>query len=58
VEAVFAGYPDPNLGGAKKHLQSIVRLYESIYGNLGKIGSDGVTFESKVQHIIDKCFAG
>lgn len=58
VGEVFEATNDPKqLGGAAKHLQSIVRLYESLYGNLGKIGKDGVTFESKVQHIIDKCFA-
>jgi len=57
VRDVFAATGDPNLGGANKHIQSIVRAYESLYGNLGKIGKDGVTLEGKVQHIIDKCFS-
>ncbi len=57
VEELLAQQSDPNLGGAKKHLQNIVRLYEGIYGNLGKIGRDGVTFESKLQHIVDRCLA-
>jgi hypothetical protein len=57
IEELLTGETDPNLGGAKKHLQNIVRLYEGIYGNLGKIGKDGVTFESKLQHIVDKCLA-
>lgn len=57
VQEAFAAVGDPNLGGARKHLQNIVRAYEGLYGSLGKIGQDGVTFESKVQHIIDKCFS-
>jgi hypothetical protein len=57
VEELLAKEIDPNLGGAKKHLQNIIRLYEGIYGNLGKFGKDGVTFESKLQHIVDKCLS-
>ncbi|HSX32777.1 MAG TPA: hypothetical protein VLF91_00350 [Candidatus Saccharimonadales bacterium] len=57
VHEVFTASGDPNLGGAKKHLENVVRAYEGIFGSLGKIGTDGVTFEGKIQHIIDKCFA-
>lgn len=56
VRAVCAANGDPNLGGAKKHLQNIVRAYEGLYGSLGKIGANGLTFEDKVQQIIDRCF--
>jgi len=42
---------DKHLGGARKHLESIVRLYESLYGNLGKI-----PVEDKLQAIMDKVF--
>jgi hypothetical protein len=56
VGAVFAAANDPNLGGARKHIQSIVRLYESLFGDLGKISRDGLTLEDKVQTIIDRCF--
>lgn len=58
VERVFAEQADPNLGGAKKHVQNVVRLYEGLYGSLGRIGSEGVTLESKVQSIIDTCLGG
>lgn len=60
VEAILqAAYAkDPNLGGAKKHLTTIVRIYEQLFGSLGKIGRDGVTLEGKLQHIIDQCFGG
>ncbi len=56
VRAVFAANGDPSLGGAKKHLQNIVRAYEGLYGSMGKIGANGLTFEDKVQQIIDRCF--
>jgi hypothetical protein len=56
VESVFSEVGDVNLGGARKHIQNIVRLYESLYGNLGKIDNDKITLGSKVQFIIDKCF--
>lgn len=57
VHEVFADVNDPNLGGAKKHLQNIVRAYEGLYGSLGKITKAGLTLEDKIQYIIDKCFA-
>ncbi|MBC7565040.1 tyrosine--tRNA ligase [Candidatus Saccharibacteria bacterium] len=57
VKDVFEAKNDSNLGGAKKHIESIVRLYEDLYGSLGKIGVD-TTLESKVQAIIDRCFDG
>ncbi len=57
VDEVFAATGDPNLGGAKKHLATIVRAYEDLYGSLGKIGHDGVTLNGKIQHIINTCFA-
>ncbi len=56
VKAVFEELNDPGLGGAKKHIESIVRLYESVYGSLGKISADN-TLADKVQAIIDKCFS-
>lgn len=60
VRQVFqqANNGDPNLGGAKKHIQSIVRLYEDIYGNLGKIEKGGLQLEDKVEAIINHCFGG
>lgn len=56
VQEVFDATDDPNLGGAKKHIQNIVRLYEGLYGSLGKIWDGGITLEDKVQTIINKCF--
>ncbi|PID33299.1 hypothetical protein CR969_01455 [Candidatus Saccharibacteria bacterium] len=58
VAKKLSSQQDPSWGGAKKHIGSIVRLYESIYGSLGKIGRDGVTLESKIQSIINHCFSG
>lgn len=40
---------DKNLGGALKHLTSIVRTYEKLYENLGRI-----PIEDKIQFIIEK----
>lgn len=51
-KAVDAANGDKHLGGARKHLESIVRLYESLYGNLGKI-----SLEEKLQQIINVCFS-
>lgn len=48
AEAVSAS-GDPTLGGATKHLQSIVRSYEKLYGNLGDL-----TLNQKIQVIIDQ----
>lgn len=56
VRQVFEDLNDPSLGGAKKHIESIVRLYESLYGSLGKIGPDN-TLADKIQTIINKCFS-
>ena len=41
---------DKHLGGARKHLESIVRLYESLYGKFDKI-----SLEEKLQIIINYC---
>lgn len=59
VHEVFqhANGGDPNLGGARKHIQSIVRLYEDIYGSLGKIEKGGMQLEDKVKTIINHCFS-
>lgn len=40
---------DFNLGGARKHIESIVRAYEKLFGSFGKL-----PLEEKVQTIIDK----
>jgi hypothetical protein len=40
---------DKHLGGARKHLESIVRTYEKLFGSLGRD-----PLEQKIQHIIDK----
>lgn len=39
---------DKHLGGARRHLTNIVRLYEKLFGSLGNI-----PFEDKIQTIID-----
>ncbi|NTW62106.1 tyrosine--tRNA ligase [Candidatus Saccharibacteria bacterium] len=57
VAEVFESLSDPNLGGAKKHIESIVELYESLYGEIGQTDEE-VTLASKVQSIIDRCFQG
>lgn len=57
VKETFDTLNDPNLGGAKKHIESIVRSYEDLYGSLGKIGTD-ITLADKVQIIIDRCVEG
>ncbi len=43
---------DPNWGGAKKHIENIVRAYERLFGAFGR-----VPLEEKVQAIIDKATA-
>ncbi|MFZ5366321.1 MAG: hypothetical protein ACOZBZ_03415 [Patescibacteria group bacterium] len=40
---------DKSLGGARRHLMGIVRLYEKLFGSLGRI-----TFEEKVEAIIER----
>lgn len=40
---------DKHLGGARRHLTNIIRLYEKLFGSLGNI-----CFEDKIQAIIDK----
>lgn len=51
IEDAVAKSGDNHLGGARKHLESIARLYEGLYGNLGKL-----PLEDKLQAIINKCF--
>ncbi len=49
--AVEKANGDKHLGGARKHLESVVRLYESLYGSFGKI-----PLEEKIQLVIANCF--
>jgi hypothetical protein len=42
---------DQQLGGARKHLSQIVRLYEQLFEPLGKVPT-----EEKLQHVLDACF--
>jgi len=42
-------FGDKHLGGARRHLIDIIRLYEKLFGSLGDI-----PFEDKIQKIIDK----
>lgn len=44
-----ATFGDQHLGGAMKHLESIVRDYEKLFGSLGKD-----LLDNKIQQIIDK----
>lgn len=43
---------DFEIGGARKHLKSIVRLYESVFGPIGK----DIELEDKIQFILDSAF--
>lgn len=43
---------DPHLGGARKHIESIVRAYERLFGSFGRI-----PLEQKAQAIIDRATA-
>ncbi len=52
IEEAAERMKDPHLGGAKKHIGKIVRIYEKLYGSLGKI-----PLEEKIQTIIDKATA-
>ncbi len=49
INDAIAAFGDPHLGGAIKHLENIVRLYEKLFENLGKI-----PLVEKLQRIIDK----
>jgi len=40
---------DKHLGGARRHLTNIVRLYEKLFGSFGKI-----SLEEKIEAIIEK----
>ncbi|MBU3935566.1 hypothetical protein KJ909_02735, partial [Patescibacteria group bacterium] len=51
MEEMVSKTGDFHLGGARKHLQSICRLYESIYGGFGRID-----LEDKLQAIIERSF--
>mgnify|MGYP000092700248 CR=1 FL=1 len=43
---------DPHLGGARKHIESIVRAYERLFGSFGR-----APLEEKAQAVIDKATA-
>lgn len=49
IDEAIAALGDETLGGAIKHLNNIVRLYEKLYGNLGR-----VSLHEKLQTIIDR----
>ena len=40
---------DKNIGGAKNHLKKVIRVFESLFGNLGKF-----SLEEKIELIINK----
>ncbi|MBI3956238.1 hypothetical protein HY339_03190 [Candidatus Gottesmanbacteria bacterium] len=44
---------DPHLGGTKKHLGNIVRLFEGLFGHL-----PGRSLEQKIQHVLDASLIG
>jgi len=43
---------DKFFGGARKHLENIVHVYEKLYGNM-----TGIPLEEKIQQILDKAIA-
>lgn len=49
MESAAEQFGDIYLGGARKHLENIVRLYEKLFGSMGR-----VDLEDKLQMIIDK----
>jgi hypothetical protein len=51
IEQAVRATGDVQLGGARKHLNHIVRLYEALFGALGRL-----PLEEKVQHILNECF--
>ncbi len=44
---------DSSLGGTKRHLANIVRLFESLFGHLSSM-----TLDEKVQHVLDRALKG
>ena len=52
IEEAVEASGDVQLGGARKHLKSIVRLYESVFGTLGR----DIDLEDKIQIILDTAF--
>lgn len=48
IEGAAQRMKDPHLGGTRKHVENIVRLYERLFGTFGKI-----PLEEKAQAIID-----
>ncbi len=49
IDDAMKNWPDPNLGGAIRHLANIVRAFEKLNGNLLNM-----TLEEKVQFILNK----
>lgn len=52
IEEAVERTGDFEIGGARKHLKSIVRLYESVFGQIGR----DIELEDKVQIILDAAF--
>ncbi len=53
LRALSISWAEPWLGGTKKHLANIVRLFESLFGHL-----PNMTFEEKIQHVLDVTVKG
>lgn len=52
IEEAVQRTGDYEIGGARKHIKSIVRLYESVFGPIGK----DIELEDKIQFILDTAF--
>ncbi|MCL5675770.1 MAG: hypothetical protein M1120_01440 [Patescibacteria group bacterium] len=49
IHFALQSWPDPNFGGAMRHLSNIVHAFEKLNGNLSNM-----TLEEKIQFILDK----